>query len=73
MSQPTGYGVIRRAADLPESFQIGDLDGKWIEISDPRSFDRHSRPARADAIAVPTGRFEANEAGAVAEVYEVRP
>lgn len=69
MSEPD-YIVIRPAPDLPPGFLPAHLDGRW--------YDREDIPWRAgygpnDAVAVPSGRFEVRDDGAVAEVYEIRP
>lgn len=68
MSEPD-YVVIRAAADLPPGFLPESLDGKWFDRSDLPMSDG-SMPA---GVAVPSGRFETREDGAVAEVWEVRP
>jgi hypothetical protein len=62
------YVVIRPAADLPSGSLPQDLDGKWFD----RSQLQESR-LFGEAVAVPSGRFEVRDDGAVAEVYEVRP
>lgn len=70
MSEPD-YVVIRPAPDLPPEFLPGYLNGRW--------YDRAELPwggsscGWIDAVAVPTGRFEVRDDGAVAEVFEVRP
>lgn len=73
------YVVIRAGEGLPPGFLPPHLDGKW--------FDRRSVPVRAakfvgsgnnghvtvsEAVAVPSGRFEVREDGAVAEVWELQ-
>lgn len=45
-------------------------DGVWVDLSRVRMSGAMSPRG---AVAEPTGRFEVDEAGAVAEVYEVRP
>jgi hypothetical protein len=63
--------VVRPAPDLPPGFLPADLDGKWFDVSlMPEGIESFSY---GDAVAVPSGRFETREDGAVAEVYEVRP
>lgn len=63
--------VVRPAPDLPPGFLPRDLDGRW--------YDRRELPemygpfGSGDGVAVPTGRFEFRDDGAVAEIYEVRP
>lgn len=62
------YVVVRASPDLPDGFIPPDLDGKW--------FDRATLPvsfAQGTAVAVPSGRFEVRDDGAVAEVWELRP
>ncbi|PZG16486.1 hypothetical protein C1I95_17595 [Micromonospora craterilacus] len=60
------YVVVRPHPDLPAGFLPPDLDGRW--------FDRSAlRLGSGTAVAVPSGRFEVRDDGAVAEVYEVRP
>jgi hypothetical protein len=76
------YVVVRRAPDLPAAFNTGDLDGKWfdratlpIRTEDPEDRAerfRKSGGTASSAVAVPTGRFEVRDDGAVAEVYEIR-
>jgi hypothetical protein len=63
--------VIRAAADLPAGFLPSQMEGRWYDVTG-------WRPCRGpigigSAVAVPLGRFEVSEDGAVAEVYEVRP
>lgn len=75
-SQPD-YIVIRRAPDLPVDFNTGGLDGKWFDRSEmpvgsrPNPFLREEDGG--EGVAVPTGRFEVRDDGAVAEVWEIRP
>lgn len=65
------YIVVRPAPDLPPSFLPPGLDGKWV---DRTMLPEDASPYRwGDAVAVATGRFEARDDGAVAEVFEVRP
>lgn len=64
------YIVIRAAADLPEGFLPDRLDGMWFDLD---QVDRSSSLNLSGAVAVPSGRFEVRDDGAVAEVWEVRP
>lgn len=63
------YVVIRAAGDLPEGFMPAGLEGTWLDLTTCR-LDYGSF---AIAVAVPSGRFETRDDGAVAEVWEVRP
>jgi hypothetical protein len=71
MGDAPDYVVIRPHPDLPAGFLPPSLDGKW--------FDRSTLPfgfasgTSGTAVAVPSGRFEVRDDGAVAEVYKVRP
>jgi hypothetical protein len=75
------YVVVRRGLDLPAEWSVGDLDGKWFDRSamppppPPGAFDRFRAEGgvASGASAVPTGRFEVRDDGAVAEVWELRP
>lgn len=82
------YVVIRPALNLPEGFLSKYWDGRWLDRSDvPDAAERErirrslgvdvepgkSAPPTVDVVAVPTGRIEMREDGAVAEVWEVRP
>ena len=63
------YIVVRPATDLPPGFLPPEMDGRWFDVE-------QLPPAWGDlgmAVAVPSGRFEVRDDGAVAEVYEVRP
>lgn len=63
--------VIRPAPDLPPGFLPPHLDGRWFDTTEvPLSY---AEPGSGCAVAVPAGRFEVREDGAVAEVWEVRP
>lgn len=76
MSDEPDYVVIRPAPDLPPGFLPSRLDGKWLDRSQLQPMPgEHGDAAAAgfgEGVAVPTGRFERREDGAVAEVYEVR-
>ena len=69
MNEPD-YVVIRPAADLPEGFLPPSWDGKWF---DRATLPETYAPITTGGVAVPSGRFEVREDGAVAEVWEVRP
>lgn len=79
MAEPD-YVVVRRGPDIPDEWVLPDgLEGRW--------FDRATMPVRSPsadgarrtgvsigtAQAVPTGRFEYRDDGAVAEVWEIQP
>lgn len=70
MNEPD-YIVVRPASDLPAGFLPDYWDGRWIDLEDLH----RRRPAIdvGEAVAIPTGRFEVRDDGAVAEIYEVRP
>ena len=66
--------VLRAGPGLPDGFMPPDMDGRWY---DRASFpirgsaeQPHLRQAGSPAVAVPTGRFEIRDDGAVAEVWE---
>jgi hypothetical protein len=68
------YIVIRPSADLPPDISLGRFDGLWIDRATLRERPIDvSGPAWGEQVAVPTGRFEVREDGAVAEVWEVAP
>jgi hypothetical protein len=63
------HAVIRAAADLPADFLPPEVEGRWYDLTTIRP----GEPIPLDgAVAVPSGRFEVRDDGAVAEVYEVR-
>lgn len=68
MDEPD-YVVLRIAPDLPRGFIPARFDGLWL--SRPAHHARLTRLVDG-AVAVPTGRFEVRDDGAVAEVYEFR-
>jgi hypothetical protein len=70
MTDLPNYIVIRPAPDLPPGFLPSQLDGRWY---DGNAIPHGARLQVGGAVAVPTGRFEVRDDGAVAEVYEVRP
>lgn len=72
MTEPD-YIVIRGASSLPEGFLPEDMDGRWYDRSQVPLGPSQGGGATSKATAVPTGRFEYREDGAVAEVWEVRP
>jgi hypothetical protein len=69
MSNEPDYVVLRRSPDLPSTFRV-PREGWWFDRA--RMIEAHPEWV-GSAVAVPTGRFEFREDGAVAEVYEVRP
>jgi len=69
----SNYIVVRPAPDLPEGFLPKELNGKWFDVDDvPRIPPLGTNNKVSEAVAVPTGKFEVREDGAVAEIYEVR-
>lgn len=70
--------VIRRAPDLPTEFDIGDLEGKWLDrlqvpfVGHCTESDPTDELLLGDAVARATGHYELREDGAAAEIYEVR-
>lgn len=63
------YIVIRGAPDLPAGFLPEWWEGRWFNkaaMLEGMAEQTHG------GVAVPTGRFETNSDGQVAEVYEVR-
>ena len=64
------YIVFRRSPNLPESIDTGDLDGKWFDIETMLNYTLTTFPKVG--VAIPTGRFETNDNGQVAEVYELQ-
>lgn len=81
MSDEPDYVVVRRGLDMPEEWSMGDMDGKWLDRSTmppplpPGALNRFREKGGvvSSATAVPTGRFETRDDGAVAEVWELRP
>lgn len=67
---PPDYVVLRPAPDLPAGFLPEYWDGLWIDYS---VLLPNLHVQIDGAVAVPSGRFEQRDDGAVAEVYEVRP
>ncbi len=68
------YVVIRPAADLPDGFLPDSLNGVWFDRARlPIRLGAFRGPGIGEGVAVPAGRFEVREDGAVAEVWEVRP
>lgn len=72
------YIVVRAHPDLPAGFLPEKIEGLWLDMSGlPK--DDEPIPVRgryrigSEAVAIPTGRFEQRDDGAVAEIYEVRP
>lgn len=77
MMAPPDYIVIRRSPDLPDDFNTGDFDGKWLDRGQLPVSEEPPEPPWGGTVgrgvAVPTGRFETREDGAVAEIWEIRP
>lgn len=67
---PCDYVVIRASQDLPAGFLPPQLEGRWFDLK-YMPIDPTDRPGTA--VAIPSGRFEVRDDGAVAEVWEVRP
>lgn len=75
------YVVVRRGPDVPAEWSVGDVEGKWFDRSTmpppppPEALDRFRKDGGvvSGVAAVPTGRFETRDDGAVAEVFELRP
>lgn len=82
------YVVLRAHPDLPPGFLPPELEGRWYDLqrvpflpSDRAAGEAPPPPALGGpvasygppAVAVPTGRFEVRDDGAVAEVWEVCP
>jgi hypothetical protein len=60
--------VIRAAPDLPEGFLPPHIAGRWYDL---RNIPAAWAEQLDGAVAVPSGRFEWRDDGAVAEVWEV--
>ena len=79
MGDEANYIVLRRHPDLPEEFRLPDgYDGRWFDRRDialrrSEQLPPHLRDSGPGAVAVPTGRFEVRDDGAVAEVWEFQP
>lgn len=76
------YVVVRRGPDMPDEWDMPPgLEGKWLDRAtmpppparDSMSDFRARGGVVTSAAAVPTGRFEVRDDGAVAEVWEIRP
>lgn len=72
------YVVVRAHPDLPAGFLPEDLDGRWLDLSalplpPPPQGEPDPWADVPPGVAVPTGRFEVREDGAVTEVWEARP
>lgn len=71
MTDTPNFMVVRAAEDLPPGFLPAAIEGTWYDTTLlPEGVGKFEM---GDGIAVPTGRFEIRDDGAVAEVYEVRP
>jgi len=57
------YAVIRSSPGLPMGI-LGEYDGRWYDIAQFALVLR--------LIALPTGRFEVNAIGRIAEVWELQ-
>lgn len=68
------FAVIRPGPGLPPGFLPAGLDGRWFRLVDlPYLVEAPLRGRTvATAVAVPAGRLEARDDGALAEVWEVR-
>jgi hypothetical protein len=72
------YVVLRHGLDVPEEYRSARHEGLWLDRRDvpvgpSAGGDRCAAdPAVGQAVAEPTGRFEARDDGAVAEVWEIR-
>lgn len=65
------YIVIRPAPGAPVGFVPDRLNGLWLDLNE---VDRsHNAIGLETVAAVPTGRFEVQADGAVAEVWEIGP
>jgi hypothetical protein len=71
MSEPD-YVVIRPAPGLPDGFLPPHWDGRGIDRATVPQVYTPPGAHMTSATAVPTGRFEVRDDGAVAEVFEVR-
>lgn len=67
--------VFRHSPTFPPEFWNGSLEGRWLDMR------MHANGAtmigfwigqRLVAVAEPSNRFESNDAGMVAEIWEVR-
>jgi hypothetical protein len=78
------YVVMRASLDLPDGWMPPEMDGRWYDRSSmptraeaeaaaKRSAFRAEGGTVTTAVAVPAGRFEVRDDGAVAEVWEIRP
>jgi hypothetical protein len=72
MTEPN-YIVIRPASNLPPGLLPQREDGRWYDLTLMPSGPPIPSSGMTDVVAVPAGRFETREDGAVAEVWEVRP
>lgn len=77
MAEPD-YLVIRPSPDLPPDFYVPPhWDGRWLNRAEvpegpPPGTPMPDGVVGAQAVVVPTGRFEVRDDGAVAEVWEIR-
>lgn len=71
MSNPLmdDFIVIRAGPGLSEGFLPKDLDGRWYNLRDvPQAY----KEQESGGVAVPTGKFEVRDDGAIAEVWEIQ-
>lgn len=70
-----GFIVLRPAPGLPADFLPRGMDGRWDVRPDlDSSLSRWPLPGVTyHAQAIPAGRYETRDDGALAEVWEVRP
>lgn len=69
-----GYIVIRFEEGYPEEWKPPGYDGRWIERRGVPVFPPRwpEGSTHTEATAFATGRYETNDDGLRAEVYEVR-
>jgi hypothetical protein len=68
--------VIRQSPDLPAGFLPPELDGLWLDIAELPTHPLLSLSTGErfpGAVAIPTGRVEVRDDGAIAEVWELQP
>lgn len=65
--------VVRPGPGLPAGVLPRHLDGRWFDLTRVPLADAAGGHQHSALTAVPSGRFEVRDDGAVAEVYEVHP
>lgn len=71
--------VYRLSDDLPDPWRAPELDGLWVDRSTVPEYTSLQEkrgeldPEPGECVAIATGRFEADDQGRIAEVYEIRP